>query len=244
MKLSKMTKKELYMLAVEHNVENRSKMTKDELAEALNKIFSAPSRETYTSTDSPKEAPAVKPKIAAKPPEYPIPDRYQLDTAVLLPINPRKEYVYWEVADSTVNRFRKENGSPEISFVLKVFSGGEGLAEELASVRVGRYGNWFFDLYVPDRVIWAEIGIMDNKGNYFPVASSRKVRMPSDRVSEIIDEETWMTVGEKIEDIYKLSGVNELDSSVPGSVRIFQEVLRFLEKSVSSAEVLRKGDDK
>ncbi|WP_164885390.1 DUF4912 domain-containing protein [Geovibrio thiophilus] len=239
MNLSEMTKKELYRLAVEHNVENRSKMTREELEKALGKAMS--DKEAYSSTEQHKaqQAPAAPEKIS--PPEYPIPDRYQIDTAVLLPINPRKEYVYWEVADNTVNRFRTEHSCPDVSFVLKIFGGDEsGAADELASVRVGRYGNWFFDLYVPERLIWAEIGLMDNKGNYFAVAHSRKVRMPSDKISAMIDEETWMTVGEKIEDIYRLSGVNELDSAVPGSVRIFQEVMRFIEKSVSSGETAKR----
>ncbi|MGE4497316.1 MAG: DUF4912 domain-containing protein [Deferribacterales bacterium] len=239
MNLSEMTKKELYRLAVELNVENRSKMTKEELAEAL--ASAMPARQAYSSTELHKAEAAHAMPEKVRPAEYPIPNRYQIDTAVLLPINPRKEYVYWEVADSTVNRFRSEHSSPEVSFVLKIYGGnGEENADELASVRVGRYGNWFFDLYVPDRLIWAEIGLLDNKGNYFAVAQSRRVRMPSDKISEIIDEETWMTVGEKIEDIYRLSGVNELDSSVPGSVRIFQEAMRFIEKSVSSGETAKR----
>ncbi|WP_265820626.1 DUF4912 domain-containing protein [Geovibrio ferrireducens] len=239
MNLSEMSKKELYRLAVELNVENRSKMTREELAAALTAAMSE--QKVYSSTEQHKAEVAHSMPEKVRPAEYPIPNRYQIDTAVLLPINPRKEYVYWEVSDNTVNRFRTEHGSPDAAFVLKIFGSTSGEdSEELASVRVGRYGNWFFDLYVPERLIWAEIGLMDNKGNYFAVAHSRKVRMPSDKISEIIDEETWMTVGEKIEDIYRLSGVNELDSSVPGSVRIFQEAMRFLEKSVSSGETAKR----
>jgi hypothetical protein len=241
MNLSEMTKKELYRLAVELNLANRSKMTKEELEQALDKAMS--DNKTHSSTEQHKVHPSPVLPEKISPPEYPIPDRYQIDTAVLLPVNPRKEYVYWEVADNTVNRFKVQHESPEISFVLKVFGGNEtDSGEELASVRVGRYGNWFFDLYVPDKMIWAEIGLMDNKGNYFAVAHSRKVRMPSDKISEMIDEETWMTVGEKIEDIYRLSGVNELDSAVPGSVRIFQEVMRFLETNASSSGTTAKRE--
>jgi hypothetical protein len=245
MNLSEMTKKELYKLAVEHDLPNRSKMTKEQLAKKLEKLLNKPEGALPQSVSSEitTVAPPKEP-VRVKPPEYPIPDRYQLDTVVLLPVNPRKEYVYWEISDNTVNRFKKDFDSSEISYVLKVFCGdGETEFSESASVRVGRYGTWYFDLYVPDKILWAEIGILDNKGNYHAVTGSRKVRMPSDRISDMIDEETWMTVGEKIDDIYRLSGVNDLDSSVPGSVRIFQEVMRFLEQSVSSSDMLRKKGD-
>ncbi|MCD8569654.1 MAG: Rho termination factor N-terminal domain-containing protein [Geovibrio sp.] len=117
MNLSEMSKKELYRLAVELNVENRSKMTREELAAALTAAMSE--QKVYSSTEQHKAEAAHAMPEKVRPAEYPIPNRYQIDTAVLLPINPRKEYVYWEVSDNTVNRFRTEHGSPDAAFVLK-----------------------------------------------------------------------------------------------------------------------------
>lgn len=239
MNLSEMTKNELYRIAVELNLKNRSKMTKMELIKALETSLSE--QESYSSSEN-----NVNVKEPAKqkitPPDYFIPDRYQIDTVVFLPVNPKKEYVYWEVSDNTVYKFKKEHDSLEISFVLKLFKTNNEQVEEIASVRVGSYGNWFFYFHVPDTVLWAEIGIMDNKGNYFTVASSRKIRMPSDKISEKIDEETWMTVGEKIDDIYRLSGVNDIEKGIPGSIHLLRETTRLLEKTVSSSEIIKREE--
>ena len=102
MNVKTMTKTELYELAKKHNLPNRSKMTKDELIKALSKYNKtvapkvAPQASSSTVTSHMPENPAPNPEPARKP-EYPIPDRYNLDTVVLLPVNPKKEYVYWEV---------------------------------------------------------------------------------------------------------------------------------------------------
>ncbi|WP_022851706.1 DUF4912 domain-containing protein [Limisalsivibrio acetivorans] len=242
MNFAKMTKKELYKLATEHNVKNRSKMNKKELIASLEEVMKNPLPEnSVTSQPGYAEDKQGEKKKGEPQPNYPIPERYQVDTVVLLPINPKREYVYWELCDKTLDKLSRELDSPELTYILKVFTSCDDAVEEKASVRVGRYGTWYFDLYVPDCFIWAEIGIMDSRGNYRAVVTSRKVHMPSDKVSEHVDEETWMTVGEKIEEIYRLSGVDEMDQAVPGSVRIFQEIMKYIEKSVSSGEMINRN---
>jgi len=256
MDLKNMNKKMLYERAKKYDVKNRSKMTKDELVKVLSK---------YEKTVSPKEAPqasssaatvtshmpdssAPKPEPAKKP-EYPIPDRYNLDTVVLLPVNPKKEYVYWEVSDKTSDSWLAKFGISKPVFILKVFqTNGENI-EELASVRVEKYGSWYFDLYCPEMNLWAELGILDNMGNYFTIVSSKKIKMPSDKVSSEIDKETWMTVGEKIEQIFELSGVSDVQKDeLLSSARLHTELFKKLheqEGGMSSA-ILHKsqGGDK
>lgn len=239
MRLSDLTKKELARLAVEHNIANRSAMTKNELAQALEEKIS----QGGIGGDSSGVNAAPARPAPYVPPVYNIPRRYQIDTAVLLPVNPRREYVYWEISDASLSRFKEKYGVGEPIFVLKLFciddSGNNG---ELASVRVGTFGSRFFDLHTAGKTLWAEIGAMDARGNYYPLIHSRKIKMPGDRISETIDEETWMTVGEKIEEIYRLSGAGELGSAAPGSARLFQEMLRYMDKTVSSAEIFKRGE--
>jgi len=252
MDLKKLKKEELYEMAKKYNVKNRSKMTKSELVKAVSgyetkvspaKAPQAQSSKTVTSHMS-EPAPEEKP-APAKQPEYPIPDRYNTDTVVLLPINPKKEYVYWEISDKTLDKFCREIGVSNPVFLLKVFQGDEKSREELASVRASRYGNWYFDLYCPDMNLWAEIGLLDNMGNYHPIINSKKIKMPSDVVSKEIDEETWMTVGENIEKIFDLSGVSEMNKKeLLSSARLHSELFKKLHQTggLSSFDLSKGGE--
>lgn len=250
MNLKKMNKTELYELAKKYDIKNRSKMTKDELIKAISKYKKtvspnkAPQTPSSTVTSHMPDSPVQKPEPAAKP-EYPIPDRYNIDTVVLLPVNPKKEYVYWEVSDKTVNEYLSRFSIEKPVFILKVFQSNEEYTEELASVRVEKYGNWYFDLYCPEMNLWAELGILDSMGNYYTIASSKKIKMPTDKVSKEIDKETWMTVGEKIEKIYELSGVDDVQKDeLLSSARMHTELFRKLheQESISSIALHKKGD--
>lgn len=252
MNLKKMTKVELYELAKKFNVKNRSKMTKPQLMAALTDYVKvvAPEKAPQASSEtvtSPMPEEPVKAEPAKKP-DFPIPDRYNLDTVVLLPVNPKKEYVYWEVSDKTIESYCVRFNINQPVFILKVFQNDGEKTDELASVRVAKYGNWYFDLYCPEMNLWAELGILDSRGNYYPIASSKKIRMPSDRVSKEIDNETWMTVGEKIEKIFELSGVSDVQQEeLLSSARLHTELFKKLheqEGGLSSSSIFKAEGDK
>lgn len=249
MNLNKLTKTDLYGMAQKLNIPNRSKMTKEELIKAIKKY-----QKMVAQTEAPqtqKESPSVTSQMPeepqqpthAKPPEYRIPDKYSMDTVVLLPVNPKKEYVYWEVSDKTAESFCSRLNIPSPVFILKVFSSEEDSTQELASVRVSKYGNWYFDLYCPDARLWAEIGVLDSMGNYYAITSSKKIKMPTDKVSSEIDKETWMTVGEKIERIFELSGLSDVQKQeLMSSARMHSELFKKLhaQESVSSTAIFNK----
>lgn len=239
MNYGKMTKKELYELAQKFNIAGRSAMDKDGLTRALKKYDKtvAKAQDTVKDTVSSHTQPQSAPEPVYRPskPEYPIPDRYNIDTVVILPVNPKKEYVYWEVSDKTASEFCGAHGSAAV-FILKVFTGEDDSISELASVKVGKYGNWYFDLYCPDASMWAEIGMLDSRGNYFTISSSKKIKMPTDRISDMIDEETWMTVGENIEKIYTLSGITDMQKQeLLSSARMHSELFKKLHKAEGMA---------
>lgn len=249
MKFKEMSKAELYELSKKFNIKNRSAMSKDELIKALSKYEKTvtksdePSRQTVTShmPEQPKQEAYVPKK------EYYIPDRYNIDTVVLLPVNPKKEYVYWEVSDRTTDSFCGKFNTADPVFILKVFAGEDGSVSELAGVRVGKYGNWYFDLYCPGQKLWAEIGMLDSTGNYHTISASKKIMMPADRISDLIDEETWMTVGENIEKIYTLSGITDLQKEeLLSSARMHSELFKKLHKAeggMSSSTLTHKGGE-
>lgn len=251
MNYGKMTKNELYEIAKKLNIKNRSVLSKEELVKALKKydktvVKPAETDRPAVTSHMPETVGKEQPKSSK--PEYPLPDKYSIDTVVLLPVNPKKEYVYWEISDKTVGDFCRSNAMGEPVYILKVFSGEEENTAELASVRVTKYGNWYFDLYCPDTNLWAEIGMLDAKGNYHAVVASKKIKMPADRISELIDEETWMTVGEKIEKIYSLSGVTDLQKDeLLSSARLHSELFKKLHNveasAVSSGILNKKGGE-
>ncbi|PLX65855.1 MAG: hypothetical protein C0603_12840 [Denitrovibrio sp.] len=236
MKLEKMNKKELYELAKKYAIKNRSKMGKPELLKALTKYEKTVTPKT-TPQASPEATRVTSPMPESAPPapeqaikrDYPIPERYNIDTVVLLPVNPKKEYVYWEVSDKTITDYCAKLNIAQPVFILKVFQGDEDSIEELASVKVSKYGNWYFDLYCPEMNLWAELGILDSMGNYYPLMASKKIMMPSDTVSKEIDKETWMTVGENIEQIFDLSGLNDVRrEELLSSARLHSELFKKL----------------
>lgn len=253
MNLNKMTKTELYELAKTYNIKNRSSMSKDELLKAVNKYQKkvAPEKAPQTTGSSEKLTSAMPEKTEKKPepakkPEYPIPDRYNLDTVVLLPVNPKKEFVYWEVSDKTVESFTARLSISSPVFLLKVFQSDGENTEELASVRVSKYGNWYFDLYCPEMNLWAEIGLLDTMGNYHPIINSKKIKMPTDKISKEIDKETWMTVGEKIEQIFELSGITDVQKEeLLSSARLHTELFKKLheQEGMSSSALYKKGGE-
>lgn len=250
MNYGKMTKEELYEIAKKLNIKNRSAMSKDELVKAVKKYektVTNPVQETEkTVTSHMPEQTAEQPKSVK--PDYILPEQYNINTVVLLPINPKKEYVYWEVSDRTVSDFLKAHNMIEPLFILKIYAGEEDNITELASIRTVKYGNWYFDLYCPDARLWAEIGMLDAMGNYHTISSSKKIKMPADRISDLIDEETWMTVGENIEKIYSLSGVTDMQKEeLLSSARMHSELFKKLHSvetsSVSSNVLNRKGGE-
>ncbi|WP_277656412.1 DUF4912 domain-containing protein [Seleniivibrio woodruffii] len=248
MKFEDMNKAELYEIAKKFNIKNRSAMTKEELANALSKYENTvSSKTTVQETVSSHVTAEAKTEPQPLKKEYPIPDIYNINTVVLLPVNPKKEYVYWEVSDKTMNEFCRSYNTADPIFILKVFTGEEDNIAELASVRVGKYGNWYFDLYCPDQRLWAEIGMLDSMGNYHTISTSKRIKMPTDRISDLIDEETWMTVGENIEKIYHLSGVTDLQKEeLLSSARMHSELFKKLhqtEGGMSSSSLTRKGGE-
>lgn len=246
MNYGNMTKTELYALAQKFQIAGRSAMDKNELIKALKKydktvVTTAPSASVSSHIHA---QPAQEPVYKPSKPEYPIPDRYNIDTVVLLPVNPKKEYVYWEISDKTVCEFCGHYNSPAV-YILKVFAGEEDNISELASVKVGKYGTWYFDLYCPDTRMWAEIGMLDAMGNYHTISSSKKIKMPTDRISDLIDKETWMTVGENIEKIYTLSGLSDMQKQeLLSSARMHSELFKKLHNAEgmagSSSSMIKK----
>ncbi len=258
MELNKLTKIELLKLAAEKAIPNRTKLLKNELIKALEPYFSdktkkIPAKEKTTSKTSKSKKAVISPSsnlgyenkkpvtiFQIKKDEYPIPEYYNMDTLVILPVDPSKEYVYWELSDHTIFKVRQQYKLGNAPIILKLYKQADDLStNEISSVEVSRFGNWFFDIYAPSNVLWAELGFIDENGVFYSVLKSNSIRMPSDKVSAVIDDETWMTIGHNIDKLYGLSGLHKSD--LGASQTMHKTILRQLTtvNTVSSSSFMK-----
>lgn len=244
MKLDKLTKKELTDLAAKKKIAGRSKMSKEELIKALEPFYSEPKpakdAEAAGSSDNQYVGYAAEEKPAPakiKRDEYPIPPYYNKDCIAFMPVDPSKEYVYWEISDYTLNQAKSQLKLSESKIILKIFSGVDNYVSEAASVAVDKIGNWYFNIYAPDSLLWSEIGLLDSNGAFHPILVSNKVRMPSDKVSDVIDKETWMTIGGDLDKLYQLSGVGLKDLN--SSITINTEIAKHISQHIGSSGIMK-----
>lgn len=239
MNLSKLTKKELLDIATKKGIVGRSKMTKPELIAAIEPFFTAA---------APEEAKIEEVGYSINPPaptytppkkdEYPIPPYYNVDTLNFMPVDPSKEFAYWEISDHTFNRIKSQLRISHSSLHLKVFLNNGGVTSEAANVSVDRIGNWYFNIYAPDTEMWSEIGLIDSNGAFHTILKSNTVKMPADKVSDIVDEETWMTIGKGLDKLYELSGAGQKHGHL-SSAKIHKEIIQQMTTHIASSGTLK-----
>lgn len=255
MKLDKLSKKELADLAAKKNIPGRSKMAKQQLIEALEPLFSKTSARTKSvsgkdingenvSGEANVGYVAETSKVPACPPkdEHPIPPFYDKDVLVLMPVDPSREYAYWEISEHTLNSFKSELRLSETRLVLKMFSRFNNSEAETASAPVERLGEWFFNIYAPETVIWSEIGIIDSNGAFHRILKSRLLKMPADKVSDIIDKETWLTIGGDLDKLYQLSGLGMGSPMNSRSVHVLKDIAGKLSENIGSSHMGASGN--
>lgn len=117
-------------------------------------------------------------------PPQDISDRYDVNSLVILPVNPYLIFSYWfttqALKDELISRYQK------FRVVLRLLE--EGL--EVGSIEVlALEGSWYVNHHAPFKKIRAILGI-DVDGNFHPVLHSNEIVMPSDRVF-IESEQHW-----------------------------------------------------
>ena len=238
-----LNKKDLYKIAKMRNVKNRSKMTKPELIEALKKSeitdaslkskVDGSSSYTEMIKDESSKEPA---KVEFVEEEYPIPGIYDVDTIVLMPVDPSTEFCYWQVSSDTREQYKEHINRS--GYKIKIFMKADGAVSGVQELDVGESGNYYFHHYLPGKTVWAEIGVTNEKGEFLPVLSSKKVSMPTDRLSDVTDE-MFMNIKEHYSEILKLSGIQ--DKTRPGSLEFHRSLLNHMLKNITSKGILKRS---
>lgn len=113
-----------------------------------------------------------------------LPDRYDIDRIVILPVNPRLIFSYWFTTHSLKQQVEKNH--TEFKVLLKLFE--EKI--EKACIEVGTLeGSWYIHYHSPFGKVNAILGI-EEKGNFYPLLYSNEIVMPSDMVF-VEEEQHW-----------------------------------------------------
>ncbi len=264
--MEKLTKKELYELAKKLKIKGRSKMSKRQLIEAIKLMEEKNLEEAYKIEEEIikqedikeeiliaeslkedkfssrvhvlKEDTTESPKIESKyiKEEYPIPERYNINKVVLLPVDPSKHFVYWEIKDETLEDLKSKYS--EVSFTIKLYENREeALTIEINSA----VGSYYIHYHAPFEKLYVVLGAVAD-GTFIPLVSSKEIYVPSDEISEIPQEEIWMTKTKEWKEI--ISKSYEKDISYINSKQNFKKIIETLienhiKKTVSSKENLK-----
>lgn len=99
-----------------------------------------------------------KHEIRSKPEAYDLPDGYKKDKIVLLPINPKWVYAYWDFSAKTKKKIEKFELKLRLHDVTNViFDGNNANLTKEASISLDP-GNWFFEVDFAGANYVVEIG--------------------------------------------------------------------------------------
>lgn len=132
----------------------------------------------------------------------PIPESYAVDRLVAIVRDPHWVFCYWELTGDLLKRIREVRGSAFVdsaAWVLRLHR----YAEEVAvDVQVDpRIGNWYIHVGQPGEY-QLELGLLSRQGEYLTLLASQVVITPSDRPSDVTDEE-WQMLKEREEELYQ-----------------------------------------
>jgi len=136
MKYEELTVKELRDIAKKKGLKNISKMTKAQLIKSLknteiNIVNTEISKESEPisslSSSSMPTSPAFteqKQTYRIVKDDYPIPETYNIDTLVLLPVDPAIQYCYWQISTNTRLQYKNYLIKSFYRYKLKLFYKG------------------------------------------------------------------------------------------------------------------------
>ncbi len=195
--LENKTKKELYQIARELKIKGRSKMRKNQLLEAIkshlakeeiikeNKPLEMSLEEdNFSSHIHPIEEDIKKEIEVIIPEEEPVlPDEYNIDRVVLLPVDPHKHFVYWELSEETFKTVKDK----QAEIYLKLFEEGKEVLKQKIDLKSGKQ---YINYYAPYKKLYVEL-IIEVSETQKTLLKSTEIITPSDTIS-ISEEEVFM----------------------------------------------------
>lgn len=170
-----------------------------------------------------------------------LPSDYSDTKLVLMPRDPEWIFSYWEVSESIRSALGIERFKHDKKMVLRLyditgiidFTGMNAI--ETIDIEVNDHTcSWYIKTTSPDRQWCADLGLINERGEFVQITRSNHVNTPSNTVSNILDEE-WMVQEEAFKKI--LGKTADLFTQTPGDRD------QKLEFGLSSAELFKRRDD-
>jgi hypothetical protein len=171
-----------------------------------------------------------------------LPHAFGDDRITLLCKDPHWLHAYWEITPRNYERGRRELASAEALLALRVFHYATHDAQSPEGwfdidVNEGAR-NWYVNGGRPGASFEVEIGLRSPDGRFVPLARSNRACAPTDRMSDVLDEE-WLSLAEEYEQMYALSGGYRALSG--GSIELRELLARRLEEMMGSGAVSSFG---
>ncbi|PRX18825.1 hypothetical protein BX659_14116 [Orenia metallireducens] len=189
--------------------------------------------------------------------QYQIPDSYKENKLVLQVKNPKTAHLYWEYNMDKIDEICHQAGYKGLGdspLVLRVYnlSLGDNYNVYYDINITSDNDSWYLNDLTPANTYEVKLGVLDKFGNIHTVLESNRVSMPTNKISDLLDEE-WMTVKETMDIIYLLSGVLARGQEGLSSAELIKKELRkiseeleldlySLEERISSLELFNLGE--
>jgi len=185
--------------------------------------------------------------------QYQIPNNYGENKLMLQVKNPKTAHLYWEYKLDKVYEVCHQagyKGLGDAPLVLRVYNlslGGNYNVYYDIDITADN-NSWYLNNLTPANIYEVKLGVLDKFGNIHTVLGSNRVSMPTNKISDVLDEE-WMTVKETMDIIYLLSGALARGQEGLSSAELIKKELRkiseeldldfySLEERISSLELL------
>ncbi|OCL28047.1 hypothetical protein U472_02280 [Orenia metallireducens] len=138
--------------------------------------------------------------------EYQVPQKYGVNELVLQVKNPKTAHLYWEYTEDKINEVIAQTGIDDINEAKLSLRVHNVTADSEYDIEIGlENDSWWLNELETTNSYFVNLGVVDGEGNFHSILQSNKITMPTNKVSDRLDEE-WMTLKETMEQVYLLSG--------------------------------------
>jgi hypothetical protein len=138
--------------------------------------------------------------------EYQVPQKYGVNELVLQVKNPKTAHLYWEYTEDKINEVIAQTGIDDINEAKLSLRVHNVTADSEYDIEVGlENDSWWLNELETTNSYFVNLGVVDGEGDFHSILQSNKITMPTNNVSDRLDEE-WMTLKETMEQVYLLSG--------------------------------------
>lgn len=167
--------------------------------------------------------------------EYEIPQRYNLDMLVFMPVNLETVFLYWEVTSTLLEEYHITLERLRTKVYVLDDDQETALNEFQVSTELGKY---YLHFKAAMKRVQARMGFYNENGEFVVILDSNLFRMPNESI-EFSEDEVWMSIDENTRVILRASMHNESeDFSSRGLLK--EKILEISKLSGQSSSTLIK----